>query len=294
MQLLPTRALLPCWEFRSVVLFLMAVLGLVPVHGQGTEDHLKDPGEDVQAWLKILDSRIYSPPTLDAIQFLIHPQQTFQDGSKKPAPYVLKYRWRDGVGDEISVLSPERKKPDGMSDEEVKAVKNAFLPILRSHASVVRGRTMKDQYGAYPGRVLRKKVNSIEEVTLDLEAKGHARLKRILIHLGADGLPWKIEKTYRNSDTAVLHPDYEKRECGQVFIKFNEYRTPADPRYKPLGLGRRFTWQQVQGVLLLSSMELISKDLKPQDVGLVEFLDMAINEKVPEFQPKKPKQETGK
>jgi hypothetical protein len=107
------------------------------------------------------------------------------------------------------------------------------------------------------------------------------------MNLSREGLPWKIEKTYRNGDVSIQHPSYEERPEGFVYVKFSETRNPADPNAKPFGLARRFRWQKVQGVLLLAEVEVESKEVSPLMIGKATYLDLRINEAVKSFEPTK-------
>lgn len=273
---------------RKLLAAAAAVLlgGLPPASAQEPSS-LADPGDDVQAWVKILDRRLYSPPPLDALEFFIQPG-TLQDGARIGLPYLVRYRWRRDAGDRVDFAGLDREPlarlPDASGEYSAELLRQ-YLPILRDHASVILGRSFREQYGDFLGQVRRRKVNGIEEILLDMEPRSHPRLRRVQISLSAEGLPWRIEKSYRNGDATVQHPSFEERPEGLVFTKFTESRTYRDPGHKPLGIARRFQWHRVQGVLLLAETEVESRELPPLVVGKTSYQGMRINGEVPPFEP---------
>jgi hypothetical protein len=246
-----------------------------------------DPGDDIQAWIGVLDKRLYAPPPLQALDFFLRPATTGEDGGKAELPYLLRYRYRRDKGDRLDFYDLEKKSLEilpGATTEFMEDLRKNYLGLMQEHASIIIGRRFKEQYADYHGTVRRRRVNGIEEITLDLEPKSHPRLRRVQISLSRERLPWRIEKTYRNGDAIVQHPSFEERPEGFIFVKFSESRTHANPDQKPFGLARVFRWQRVQGLLLLAETEVSSKELSPLMVGKATYLDMRINDAVEPFE----------
>lgn len=246
-----------------------------------------DPGDDLQAWIAVLDKRLYAPPPLEALDFYLQPSTTGEDGAKVELPYLLRYRFRREKGDRLDFYDLEKKPVEalpGATAEFMAELRKNYLGLMQEHASIILGRRFKEQYSDYLGSVRRRRVNGIEEITLDLEPKSHPRLRRVQISLSRERLPWRIEKTYRNGDAIVQHPSYEERPEGYVFVKFSESRTHANPDQKPFGLARIFRWQRVQGLLLLAETEVSSQELSPLMVGKATYRDMRVNDAVEPFE----------
>ena len=265
---------------------------------------VSDPGDDAKAWLRFLDGRIYSQPDLAALSFRFRPRYPGIDGgATRPAPYVVSYKWKKGLGDRVDLLGvdPGTKglvaipRLPGHSDAQQAQVLSDFRDVGRSFGQVIRGMTLEKQYADFRGRVRRTTINDAEEITLVLEPQKAHRLTRVVMHLNRNRIPWKLDKVYRSGDRVSQHHTYEKRDPGFVVTKVTRDHTPAVPSQPSFDTAFVLTWQTVGGVLLPASIERLGRGLPEVAKGKTAFSSMRINDDVVAFEPMpEPKKSAGR
>lgn len=270
-------------------------------------------GDEVRDILRRLDERIYVPEGIVALSF------TYAPGSKASAAGNVRVRhsWREGVGDRTELLDAEGRAfdrttrkptsdPAAEREEDLRLLRSlgiAFVPEdpakadeeIRKHLrttsrelrQVVLGQTFLRQYGDWRGEVVRKIKNGEEHVSLVLEPSNPKRVRRVVIDLGRDGLPWRSEKELMNRDRIEMHLSFEPRDSKVVLSKVQHLYTPGTPGEPGVAYAYSFTWQKVDGRLLLATVRKEGRDIPPEFAGTTEFASMLVNDAVPVFEPDK-------
>ena len=253
----------------------------------------EDPGDDVKAWLRYLDTRIYAQPSLEAVSFRFRPRYPGLDGAPpRPAPYVVSYHWRQGFGDRVDLLGidPESKslRPlsslPGHSRQQYDRAVSDFRKVGASFGQIIRGMSLSEQYKDFRGRVRRVEFNVAEEITLILEPQKAHRLSRVVIHLNRLRIPWKLDKLFKSGDRVAQHHTYEKRPEGHVITKVSRDHTPAHPAQPSFDTAYVLAWQRVNAVLLPASIERMGRNIPDIAKGKTSFTALRINGDVTKFE----------
>lgn len=253
-----------------------------------------DPGEDAQAWLKAIDQRLAPPAKLKALQFRFQPRLApmRQGKDNEPAPFQVRYLWREGVGERIEWLDREGDASVELEsllgageNESTLALARELALRAREFAQRMRGRTLEEEFSGWNGRVLRRRLAERDAITLEFQAKDPKRVQSVTIELGRDGLPWRKRRTFVNGDAIEGVEAYLEREGRYVLHTVHIREQPAGGMRQGRASALIFQWQLVRGQRLLSSFEVKGKDLQPHELGATEFFDVAIDGDVQSFEP---------
>ncbi len=276
---------------RAWLCVIALLLGVGCVQGQAPTQ--EDPGDDARSWLRHLDSRIYTQPKLSALSFQFRPYYPALEGEEnRKAPYFVRYRWRDGLGDTVELLGLDAEEKElkpipslpRHSPEQFKKVLEDYRQVARNLAGMVRGMSLSQQYRGWRGKVRRVRINDAEEIRLDLEPSRLHRLVRVVIHLNRDRVPWKLDKVYRSGARVVQHNEYVRRDEGLVIAKMTQTHTAADPSQPSFDTGFILEWRTVSGVLLPVAISRVGRDLPQLAQGKTELSALRIDDRVAPFE----------
>lgn len=236
--------------------------------------------------LDVLDAKIYSPPPIDALTFLYRPGS---EAIPEP-PYRIRYFWKKGVGERTEFVDNQgivvEKLPGFTEERQQSELAKHFRASSKELGEIVRGMTFRERYAEFRGRLVTRTVNGAPEDALVLDARAPKRVRRVVLSLGRDGLPWKSEKELVNGDTVVQQFSYEPHGEGRFLLtKVQHFHTPAQVGQRGFSLAYVFEYQLVGGVLVVSTIRKTSRDLPKEAVGTTALVDLRLNAEVPEFVP---------
>lgn len=273
----------PC---SSALTGLLVLLFLSPL----ATGQIRDPGDDGDAWLALLDKRIDAARDLEGLSFRFRPRlhAPGQPDDTVSAGFLVRYCWRAGGGDRVDFLDLEGKElpaPDTAEAQKVIAKqREAYLLVARQLAGTVRGQTLAAQFETYQKRVLRRDMAEGEEVRLLLIAPESSAIENVVLHLDRRGLPWKRVKTMRNGDRATFHPTYEERDGRFLLTSLKRETEPAGGAVAGITMAWTFGYQRVQGRLLPNRVEVLGPNLPAYRRGATELLELRTGDRVPAFE----------
>lgn len=259
----------PC---SSALTGLLVLLFLSPL----ATGQIRDPGDDGDAWLALLDKRIDAARDLEGLSFRFRPRlhAPGQPDDTVSAGFLVRYCWRAGGGDRVDFLDLEGKElpaPDTAEAQKVIAKqREAYLLVA--------------QFETYQKRVLRRDMAEGEEVRLLLIAPESSAIENVVLHLDRRGLPWKRVKTMRNGDRATFHPTYEERDGRFLLTSLKRETEPAGGAVAGITMAWTFGYQRVQGRLLPNRVEVLGPNLPAYRRGATELLELRTGDRVPAFE----------
>lgn len=234
-----------------------------------------------------IDDRIYRPPETAALSFSFRPGSE-QDGQ---APYRVFYQWRKGLGDRVDLLSDDgtilEAPPQATTDEQRSVMNAHLLATARQLGEMLRGRTWIEEYADFRGSVVSERVNGELEERLVLEPRNPKKLRRVVVRLARDGMPWRSEKEYIDRHNVEINHTFDQRGEKRILTKVQHVHTPANPAESAMSFAYLFTYQKVQGEMYLATVTKTSREQPKGALGTTEFLDLKVNDQVLPFEPKR-------
>ncbi|HYC77311.1 MAG TPA: hypothetical protein VEI02_06755 [Planctomycetota bacterium] len=232
---------------------------------------------DAAAVLEGIDRRLYYAERegLTAVRFSYRPDSR----GTLAADFRVVVSWKKGAAAEVAFValdgSPLAESPKlldqpdpGRSD---RTLRKAFEEGGRSLSLMFRGTPYSEVYRDHRKRTERRTVNGREETAVICEPTTAGRFRREELHLGADGMPWKIVKRLtrpeHGMESIVLYPSFAE-VAGRLAM--TGYKEETAGRLDQVAI----EYQRVGRFIVPASYERIIKDA--QTTGRTVFDDVTV------------------
>lgn len=232
------------------------------------ESRATDPRTaEADAVCRALDARLYYP-VREGLRRLRFSYAAAADGALQ-SEFRVQVTWALGTEPVVEFLDAKKAPLDRSAphpildaddpDRPGRKLADRYVDSAKALLQLFLRRPFEEQFAAWRRRIERRTVNGRDEVALVCEPDGAARVRRVELRFGADGLPARIAQSLsraeRGHDQVVMYPVFSTVADRLVLTSFKEDVAGRTDQVV-------FEYQKVGGFVLPASYERIVKDSK--------------------------------